>query len=65
MAARVTPQEIVEMQRLYAELGTFCGSWQKNGTQRLHSSKICSVEEYAAYCAAYFQRSCERVRIWH
>ena len=31
MAARVTPQEIVEMQRLYAELGTFAAVGRKMG----------------------------------
>ena len=31
MAARVTPQEIVEMQRLYAELGTFAAVDRKMG----------------------------------
>ena len=31
MAARVTPQEIVEMQRLYAELGTFAAVGRKLG----------------------------------
>ena len=32
MAARVTPQEIVEMQRLYAELGTFAAGGRSGST---------------------------------
>lgn len=30
-APRVTPQEIVEMHRLYAELGNYAAVWRKMG----------------------------------
>ncbi|MFR9207910.1 MAG: hypothetical protein ACLVKR_06185 [Lachnospiraceae bacterium] len=42
MARRVTPQEIVEMNRLYAELGTMPPSAERSGG-RLNGCAVCEV----------------------
>ena len=60
MAKRVTPEEIVQIQWLYAKYGSFAAVGREMGRSGSTVAKYVKLKGRAADRGAYVQGSCER-----